>query len=93
MTRTTITEEFVREFVTDKEHAKMLMQFTDLFFDIFEVKKRDDCDLIAYGTNTRKMYRIETFNIDFYPVGTIFEGRIHLYNGKYNLCGITTRRA
>ena len=91
-TGTTITEEFVKETVTDRKVAKMIMQFTELFFDRFEVLEHHGNDIIAYGTGTRKKYRIVTSaGSSFYPLGSKFEGRIHPYEGKYKTCGIVSR--
>lgn len=91
-TGTTITEEFVKETVTDKDVAKTLLQFTELFFDRFDVREHRGNDIIAYGTGTRRTYRIATATgSSFYPVGTRFEGRIHPYDGKYKTCGIVSR--
>lgn len=91
-TGTTITEEFVKETVTDRKVAKMIMQFTELFFDRFEVLKHSGDDIIAYGTDTRRKYRIVTSSgSSFYPIGSKFEGRIHPFEGKYKTCGIVSR--
>ena len=92
VTGITIVEEFVKETVTDKKTARMLMELTNLFFDKFEVKEHRGGDIIAYGTNTRKTYRIVT-NAGplLYPVGSRFMGRIHPYGDKYKTCGITSR--
>ena len=93
-TGTTIAEEFVKETVTDKKVAKILLQLTELFFDRFEVKEHRGSDIIAYGTGTRKTYRISTATgSSFYPIGSRFEGRIHPYEGKYKMCGIVSRYA
>ena len=92
VTGTTIVEEFVKETVTDKKTARMLMELTNLFFDKFEVKEHRGGDIIAYGTNTRKTYRIVTNTGPLlYPVGSMFMGRIHPYGDKYKTCGITSR--
>lgn len=91
-TGATIIEEFVKETVTDKKTARMLMEITNLFFDKFEVKEHRGDDIIAYGTNTRKTYRIVTNGGPFlYPVGSRLEGRIHPYGDKYKTCGIINR--
>ena len=93
-TGTTIVEEFVKETVTDRKVANMLLQFTELFFDRFVVKEHRGSDIIAYGTGTRRTYRIVTAaGNSFYPIGTKFEGRIHPYEGKYKTCGIIGRYA
>ena len=52
-TGTTITEEFVKETVTNRKVAKTIMQFTELFFDRFEVLKHSGDDIIAYGYAVR----------------------------------------
>ena len=89
VTGTTIVEEFVKETVHDKEVANMLLQFTELFFDRFVVTEHRGNDIMAYGTGTRKTYRIATAaGSSFYPIGTRFEGRIHPYKKKYKTCGI-----
>ena len=89
-TGTTLVEEFVDTSVDDKELAKDLLQMTELFFDRFEVKAHRGGDIIAYGMNTRKIYRLATNNLETYPVGIEFEGRIHPYRGHHKLCGITS---
>ena len=92
-TGTTITEEFVKETVTDKETAETLLQFTELFFDRFEVTAHRGRDIIAYGAGTRKTYRIVTAaGSGLYPIGSRFEGRIHPFEKKYKTCGIVSRR-
>lgn len=91
-TGATIVEEFVKETVTDKKTADTLLQFTELFFDRFEVTEHRGSDIIAYGTNTRKTYRIATtVGSSLYPIGSRFEGRIHPYGKKYKTCGIVGR--
>ena len=93
-TGTTIVEEFVKETVTDKKVANMLLQFTELFFDRLEVLEHRGSDIIAYGTGTRKTYRIATAaGSSFYPIGSRFEGRIHPYEKKYKTCGVVGRYA
>ncbi len=91
-TGTTIAEEFVKETVTDKKTAGTLLQFTELFFDRFEVTAHRGSDIVAYGAGTRKTYRIVTAaGSSFYPIGSRFEGRIHPYGKKYKTCGIVGR--
>lgn len=94
ITGDTIIKEFVDETVEDKELAEMILQFTELFFDHFEVREhRGDDVVVAYGKNTRKTYNVVTFSGNrLYPIGTIFEGRIHPYDGKYKMCGIMIKR-
>lgn len=93
-TGTTIVEEFVKETVMDKEAADTILSLTELFFDRFEVREHRGNDIIAYGTGTRKTYRIATSSgSSMYPIGSRFEGRIHPYEGKYKMCGIISRHA
>ena len=91
-TGATIAEEFVKETVTDKKTARILLQLTELFFDRFEVTEHRGSDIIAYGAGTRKTYRITTTaGSSLYPIGSRFEGRIHPYGKKYKTCGIVSR--
>ncbi len=88
-TGTTIIEEFVTKFVPDRKLAAGLMQITELFFDRFEVREHKGPDIVVYGEDTRRTYRIVTANKRLYPVGARFEGRIHPHENKYKLTGIT----
>lgn len=90
----TVVEEFVKETVTDKKLADMLIQLTNLFYDKFKVTGHRGADIMAYGIETRKTYRIVTvLGNMFYPVGSMFESLIHPYESKYKMCGITNRLA
>ena len=86
----TIVEEFVKEKIDDPETAYNLIRTSELFFDIFTVIEHSNGDIIARGTKTRKTYRIwSNLGPSRYPVGCIFEGRIHPHYDKYKMCGIT----
>ena len=88
----TIVKEFVEETVTDKKTASTLLQFTEIFFDRFEVTEHRGRDIVAYGAGTRKTYLITTnLGSSFYPIGSRFAGRIHPYGKKYKMCGIVSK--
>lgn len=91
-TRTTIAEEFIKMPDVPSEMVKFFMQAIKLFYDEFKVIKYEGKDLLVHGKNTRKKYRVMTVNRYFYPIGGVFEGRIHPYDNKYKICGIAVRR-
>ena len=87
----TIAKEFISMPGTPIDVVYYVEQTLQLFFDRFMVLGHSDDYILAYGINTNKKYRILSHNPDFYPVGCIFEGRIHPFEDKYKACGITTR--
>lgn len=92
-TGVTILEEFVRETTSGhREVADVLMQCTELFFDVFRVKEHRGDDIIVHGIGSDRTYRVTTAaGPRNYPIGLVFEGRIHPYYEKYKLCGIVTK--